>query len=86
MSVVTTSFRTAFRRFVIALVAGGTLLSGAQAIAQDVDFTVSGGSTIRGWTCFVGGSAEMTAGGAAAVPGFAAGVQTVTLRVPVNDF
>ena len=68
--------------------AGLVLLLAGPVIAQtsSVDFTVSGGSTIRGWTCSVGGSAEMTAGGAAAVPGFAAGVQTVTLRVPVNDF
>ncbi len=68
--------------------AGLVLLLADPVIAQtsSVDFTVSGGSTIRGWTCSVGGSAEMTAGGAAAVPGFAAGVQTATLHVPVNDF
>ena len=86
MSVVTTSFRTAFRRFVIALVAGGTLLSGAQATAQDVDFTVSGTSTIRGWTCTVTGSAEVTPGSGGAAPGFANGVQAATLTVPVSDF
>ena len=75
-------------RVAFVVFAGLALLQAGPVIAQtsSVDFTVSGGSTIRGWTCSVGGSAEMTPGGAAPVPGFAAGVQTATLRVPVNDF
>ena len=74
-------------RHLIAGIVGLALLPPGVALAQSpVDFTVSGTSTIRGWTCTVAGTAEVTAGGGAAAPGFGSGVQTATLRVPVADF
>ena len=68
-------------RWVTAVSVGLTLLAGSPAAAQQstVEFTVSGTSTVRGWTCAVVGTAEVT-------PGFAAGVQSATLTVPVADF
>ena len=75
-------------RVVVAVLAGLALLQGAPAAAQKsrVDFSVSGRSTIRGWTCSVSGTAQVTPGASQPVPGFDAGVQTATLTVPVNDF
>ena len=58
----------------------------ASAQQSSVDFTVSGTSTIRGWTCSVTGSARVTAGSSTAVPGLADGVQAATLTVPVEEF
>ena len=77
-----------FERFVTTVLAGLTLLQAAPAAAQSsgVEFAVSGTSTIRGWTCSVSGSAEVTPGASAPVPGFDTGVQTATLTVPVNGF
>ena len=74
-------------RFVTA-VAGLAWLAGSPAAAQQpgVDFTVSGTSTVRGWTCSVRGTAEVTPGSSAPAPGFADGVQSATLTVPVADF
>lgn len=66
---------------------GFAFLQGGALTAQSaVDFTVSGNSTIRGWTCTVPGAAEVTPGSAAAAPGFQAGVQAATLTVQVADF
>ena len=64
------------------------LLAGSPAAAQPstVEFTVSGTSTIRGWTCSVSGTAEVTPGSSTPAPGFDAGVQSATLIVPVADF
>ena len=75
-------------RFVVAVLAGLALLQGAPAAAQQsrIDFSVSGRSTIRGWTCSVSGTAEVTPGGSEPAPGFSAGVRAATLTVPVNDF
>ena len=75
-------------RFVAAVAAGLLLLAGSPAAAQpsNVDFTVSGTSTVRGWTCSVSGTARVTSGSSAPAPGFAAGVQSATLTVPVADF
>jgi polyisoprenoid-binding protein YceI len=60
----------------------------AAAQQPNVDFNVSGTSTIRGWTCSARGVIAVTPakGGAAAVPGFASGVQTATVTVPVKAF
>jgi len=62
----------------------------APAAAQqpNVDFSVSGTSTIRGWTCTAKGVVAVTpgSGGAAPVPGFASGVQSATVTVPVKAF
>ena len=67
---------------------GLVLLAGTPAPAQQspVDFTVSGTSTIRGWTCSVQGTAQVTPGSSTPAPGFANGVETATLTVPVNAF
>lgn len=88
MARVNSSFRTGFVPRVIAACAGVALLQGLPAAAQlsTVDFTVSGTSTIRGWTCSVSGTVQVTLGSAEPAPGFAAGIQTATLTVPVNDF
>ena len=77
------------RRILVVLVglAGLTLTQGGAALAQStVDFTVSGTSTIRGWTCTVSGSAQVTPGASTPAPGFDSGVQQATLTVPVRDF
>jgi polyisoprenoid-binding protein YceI len=65
---------------------GLALLQADQASAQSVEFTVSGTSTVRGWTCSVTGSARLTAGSSTPVRGLADGVQAATLTVPVGDF
>ena len=82
------SSRWGFARLVTTVLAGLALLQAAPAAAQSsgVEFTVSGTSTIRGWTCSASGSAEVTPGTAEPVPGFDTGVQTATLTVPVNGF
>lgn len=73
--------------FVVAVALGFALLAGSPAAAQStVEFTVSGTSTIRGWTCSVSGSAEVTPGSSAPAAGFADGVQAAALTVPVADF
>ncbi len=75
-------------RLVTTAAAGLALLAGPPATAQPspVEFTVSGTSTIRGWTCSVQGTAQVTPGSSTPAPGFAAGVQSATLVVPVADF
>ena len=75
-------------RLVTAVFAGLALLAGSPAAAQPstVEFTVSGTSTIRGWTCSVLGTAAVAPGSSNPAPGFAAGVQSATLTVPVADF
>ena len=82
------SSRWRFERFVTTVLAALALLPAAPAAAQSsgVEFAVSGTSTIRGWTCSVSGSAEVTPGASAPVPGFDTGIQTATLTVPVNGF
>lgn len=64
------------------------LSQGGPVAAQEstVEFTVSGNSTIRGWTCTVAGTARVTRGSSTPVPGLEDGVQDATLTVPVNDF
>ncbi|MDA1094534.1 MAG: YceI family protein [Acidobacteria bacterium] len=86
MSVVNISSRAGTARLGTALVAGLLLQSGSAAAQSTVDFTVSGTSTVRGWTCAVTGTAEVTAGSAAPAPGFASGVQAATLTVQVREF
>jgi len=53
---------------------------------QNVEFSVSGTSTVRSWTCSVSGRAVVTPGTGKPAPGFASGVQTVTMSVPVKSF
>ncbi len=80
--------RTGFPLRLVTAVAIGFALLAVPAAAQpsSVDFTVSGTSTVRGWTCSVSGTAEVTSGSSTPAPGFASGVQSATLTVPVADF
>jgi hypothetical protein len=75
-------------RVLVAGVFGLVLVHGGPVAAQRsaVDFTVSGNSTIRGWTCTVTGTAEITEGSSTPTRGFDNGVQAATLRVPVAAF
>lgn len=60
---------------------------GAVAAQQSsVAFTVSGNSTVRGWTCTVPGTAQVTKGSSTPVRGLDGGVQAATLTVRVSDF
>ena len=93
MSVVSTlvgpiTSRTRLVRILTSGIAGLALLQGGPVAAQrsNVHFTVSGTSTIRGWTCTVTGTAQVTAGSSTPVRGLDGGVQTATLSVPVDDF
>ena len=63
-------------------------LHSAPAAAQsNVEFTVSGTSTVRNWTCTAQGVMAVTPGTAATpAPGFASGVQSATVTVPVSTF
>lgn len=81
-----TPVRVMLRAGATALVAAGVLATEPLSAQQSIEFTVSGNSTIRGWTCTVLGTAQVTAGSGAAVRGFGSGVQAVTLTVPVNSF
>lgn len=67
------------------LLAGAVTLDAQQS---NLDFTVSGTSTIRGWTCTVKGTMTVTPGpgGGPAVPGFANGVKSAKVTVPVKAF
>ena len=59
----------------------------AAAQQPNVDFSVSGTSTVRSWTCTVRGVLAVTPGtGSQPAPGFPGGVQTATLTVPVKAF
>ena len=80
--------RSGLARTVTAGIVGLALLQAGPVSAQrsSVDFTVSGTSTIRGWTCSVTGTAQVTVGSSAPVRGLADGVQAATLTVPVEEF
>jgi len=72
-------------------VAAAVLLAGSAAVASaqqpNLDFTITGTSTIRGWTCTAKGTMTVTPGsGGPAVPAFANGVQSATVTVPVKAF
>ena len=88
MAVAHLASRTGLARTVTAGLVGLALLQAGSASAQrsSVDFTVSGTSTVRGWTCSVTGSAQVTVGSSTPVRGLANGVQAATLTVPVEEF
>ncbi len=87
MAVAHLASRRAFAWTVTAAMLGLALFGAGPASAQSsVDFTVSGTSTVRGWTCTVTGSARVTAGSSTPVRGLADGVQAATLTVPVEEF
>jgi polyisoprenoid-binding protein YceI len=76
---------TAARLTLAALVlAGFPALTAAQST---VDFTISGTSTVRNWTCTAQGTVAVTpATAGTAAPGFATGVQSATVTVPLKAF
>ena len=86
MSVVKIPSRSGMAHVGIALVAALLLSSAPTAAQSTVDFRVSGTSTVRGWTCTVAGTADLTPGSATPAPGFASGVQAATLTVQVAEF
>jgi polyisoprenoid-binding protein YceI len=60
---------------------------GTAAAQSAVDFTISGTSTVRNWTCTAQGTVAVTpAAAGTAVPGFATGVETATVTVPLKGF
>jgi polyisoprenoid-binding protein YceI len=68
----------------VLLAAGLPVTARAQST---VDFTISGTSTVRNWTCSAQGTVAVTpAAAGAALPGFATGVATATVTVPLNGF
>ncbi len=69
------------------MVCGAGVLMQAQVAAQDSapQFTLSGTSTVRAWSCPAQGIMTVTPGRASEpVPGFPTGVQTVAITVPVR--
>ena len=88
MVVAHSASRSGLARAVTAGIVGLALLQAGPASAQrsSVDFTVSGTSTIRGWTCSVTGTAQVMVGSSTPVRGLADGVQAATLTVPVEEF
>lgn len=65
------------------------LLQAANAAAQSstVEFTVSGSSTVRNWTCTAKGVITVTPGTSSTpAPGFVTGVQAATVTVPLKAF
>ena len=72
----------------LAVSLAAVLLHAAAAAAQStMEFTVSGSSTVRNWTCKAQGVVAVTPGAAATpVPGFATGVQAATVTVPLKAF
>ncbi len=64
------------------------LVQPARAQQPNVDFTISGTSTVRSWTCSAKGVMAFTpgAGSAQPAPGFASGVQRATVTVSVKAF
>jgi polyisoprenoid-binding protein YceI len=61
-------------------------VSGRAQSAPTFDFTITGTSTIRGWTCSAKGTVAITQGGGPAAPGFPTGVKSVVLTVPHKAF
>lgn len=80
--------RAMTRMLLAATLAGVMSTAALDAQQPNLDFTITGTSTIRGWTCTAKGRLEVTPGpgGGEAVPGFASGVKTAKLVVPVKAF
>ena len=75
------------RAIVVGLAAVLMQAAAASAQSSNVEFTVSGSSTVRNWTCSAQGVIAVTPGTTATpVPGFASGVQAATVTVPLKAF
>ena len=73
----------------VMLAAAIVLIAAHEAAARQstIDFNVSGTSTVRGWTCVAKGVVSVTPGKTSPpVPGFASGVQSATVTVPLKAF
>lgn len=74
----------------VAFCAGLVVASARPAAAQssNVEFSVSGTSTIRGWTCSASGVLATTSGTGSSqpAPGFASGLQAAAVTVQVKGF
>ena len=81
----TETMRRALSGLGVLLVTGVANLGAQQ---PNLDFTVSGSSTIRGWTCTAKGTMTVAPGpgGGPAVAGFANGVRSAIVTVPVKAF
>ena len=76
---------TATRAVIGVLLALATGTAGAQT--STVEFTVSGSSTVRNWSCTAQGVIAVTPATAGTpLPGFATGVQEATVTVPLKAF
>lgn len=63
------------------------LCAPAAAQTSPIDFTISGSSTVRNWTCTAQGTVAVTpATAGTAAPGFATGVQSAVVTVPLKAF
>jgi polyisoprenoid-binding protein YceI len=59
----------------------------AAAQTSNIEFSVSGSSTVRNWTCTARGTIAVTPAAAGTpVPGFDKGVQAATVTVPLKAF
>ena len=68
----------------LGIVAAATM---ASAQTSNVEFTVSGSSTVRNWSCSAQGQLAVTPATAGTpLPGFATGVQSAKVTVPVKTF
>ncbi len=75
------------RAIVVGIAAVLMQAAAASAQSSNVEFTVSGSSTVRNWTCSAQGVIAVTPGTTATpVPGFASGVQAATVTVPLKAF
>lgn len=75
------------RAIVVGLAAVLMQAAAASAQSSNVEFTVSGSSTVRNWTCSAQGVIAVTPGTSAIpAPGFASGVQAATVTVPLKAF
>lgn len=83
-----TARRAAPRAAALAVAAAAVLALASTAGAQTLDFTISGTSTIRGWTCTAKGNVATTAGTGAqkALPGYATGVASAKVTLLLKDF
>lgn len=75
------------RRLLVATALSVGLCAPAHAQTSPIDFTISGSSTVRNWTCSAQGTVAVTpATSGAAVPGFPTGVQGAVVTVPLKAF
>jgi polyisoprenoid-binding protein YceI len=76
-----------FKTAILATAFGLIAAQDTAARQSTIDFSVSGTSTVRGWTCTAKGTVAVTSGKTSPpVPGLASGVQSATVTVPLKAF